>query len=814
MIFNELKKHANERYPALLMDHVSSRYARKRIRTVLMLLLIVFFGMIILEPTIGNQFLTDLKFEFRALFFISFILWLLFYLYEAMYLSYYFRDGIVSFEVSKLAHNTPIDDVTFGFLNSSVGKQTMIRLGISASEVEVFLKNRSTLVAVNEYSIILDEENSYITLSEYGRALLHYDIEFKSFLRDRGITAEIFKGSLGWIAYNERFYNEQDRWWSKDRLARIPSLGKNWSFGKVFLLEKYGHSIFNEQSYRNLGDVWKVYQKDVNMLEQILVKEVGSNAMLIAEDHATGMEIVSSLAREIVKGRVVPELESKRIFILDGASLVDRNGEKTAFENEFNNLLIQASNAGNVILVIPNVASLIENAQSINSDIADILNSALSSSRIQIITLSDTKGFHETVETDKDLMRHFEKVVVKGVSEEGTVNLLKIEANYIESKNRIFFTYQSLLAVALSAKRYFSEGILSHKSINLIHEVTSTITSRNKKELAVVRAEDVLRLIEVKTGIPQGKIKEEERNVLNNLEEHLHKRIIGQNLAITSISRSLKRARAGLNNPDRPIGSFLFMGPTGVGKTETTKALAEIYFESEENIMRIDMSEYTDAEALQKLIGSFQTEKVGRLSSILRENKYGVLLLDEFEKTTSEVMDLFLQIIDEGEFTDGRGEKINARNIIIIATSNAGSDKIYEATKEGQDVSLHSKEIIDSVIQDGIFKPELINRFDSVIVFHALTRDHLVKIAELMVYKLNRRLEKKGIVIKITPDLIDYLVNIGNDPKFGARQINRAIQDTIEQMIADAIIDGKVKGGDTISFQKDSQNKDLRLIYS
>jgi ATP-dependent Clp protease ATP-binding subunit ClpA len=248
------------------------------------------------------------------------------------------------------------------------------------------------------------------------------------------------------------------------------------------------------------------------------------------------------------------------------------------------------------------------------------------------------------------------------------------------------------------------------------------------------------------------------------------------------------------------MGSFLFLGPTGVGKTETTKALADAFFGGEGAIIRLDMSEYKTIDALERLIGNFAIGKPGVLTSMLRDKPYGVLLLDEFEKTSKDVMDLFLQILDEGIFSDMSGRKVNARNLIIIATSNAGSEMIWKIVKEKGENAINKDEIISYIVNQGIFKPELINRFDGAIIFKPLTRVYLAKIAELMMKKLNKRLVEKGLEVLITPELINALVERGTDPTFGARPMNRAIQDKIETMVADKILRGEAPAGTKIVF--------------
>ncbi|MCR4336425.1 MAG: AAA family ATPase, partial [Candidatus Omnitrophica bacterium] len=255
------------------------------------------------------------------------------------------------------------------------------------------------------------------------------------------------------------------------------------------------------------------------------------------------------------------------------------------------------------------------------------------------------------------------------------------------------------------------------------------------------------------------------------------------------------RARSDIENPDRPMGSFLFLGPTGVGKTETTKALAASFFGSEDTVIRLDMSEYQTSDALKRLIGSFEDNRPGVLSSKLREQSYGVLLLDEFEKTSREVLDLFLQILDEGFFSDSSGKRVNARNLIIIATSNAGSDLIWNMMLEGKGLMEEKDKIVNEIINRGLFKPELLNRFDGVILFHPLTAEDLKKIAGFMLVKLQKRLATKGIELVINDALLKAVTRAGTDPQFGARPMNRAIQEKVEQVIAKKMISGEVKAG-------------------
>ncbi len=783
MKFYELAQKVLEVYPALVLEKVFSSRFRKTFRKLLMVLLLGTFFVMIL-----NIF-PSYVFPIRGVLFILFSLWITFYLLEAMFYSYYFsKNNSVEFDLAKIIFETTTDDVTKFFLNSEIGQFVMTRLGVSQREVKRFLTERKNLVSRDEFMIIENDNDPVISISEYARSIIHFDIEFSNFLKSFGVDANIWKGAIDWVSQNQKIVLERSAWWHKDRLSRVPSIGRDWAYGQVYTLEKYAHPISSETVFQTISGKMTLFEEDVNSLERILAKQSGANILLIANETMLAMQWVSALGKEIENGTVRSEVEGKKVYVLDTDSIISSMREKVDLEAELNNVFAQIIRAENVILVIKDLPYFIMSANSLDVDAKNLLVNSLSSERMQVIAVSNKNQYHETVETSHDLTRYFEKIVVPDLGRDSIVQVINNEANIIESNMPVFFTYQSLLAVVKSAERFFADDDLYDKSVDLLGEVASA--SVDGKKIKIITKEKVEEIVEKRTGIPQGEIKEDEKDKLNNLENILHKRIVGQDFAINSISSAIRRSRAGLNDSKRPTGSFLFLGPTGVGKTETTKALAEVFFGSEDKIIRIDMSEYSSENALEKLMKT--------LSSKLKESQYGVLLLDEFEKSSREVHDLFLQILDEGYFTDTRGERVNARNLIIIATSNAGSSLIYESIKDDHNVILNQQEIVDQIIKEGIFRPELLNRFDGAIVFHPLDQLALKQVVKLILNSLNKRLSDKNLSIDITDELVSYLVKIGIDPKFGARAVKRTIQDVVEKKVADAIIKGEISNGDKI----------------
>jgi ATP-dependent Clp protease ATP-binding subunit ClpC len=787
MNYYQIQDYRSDIYPALVLGRVFSEKTRKNIRKFLRIITLLAFLTCIIP---ANIFLENI-FLCRAIFVFAGTQYIIFILLEIMYRSYYFEKNKIDIRVLRILNSkNKTEDLTTIFLKHELGQYTLYRLGFSQSDIDEFIKNKTDIVTRKEFEII-ENPDSEVSFAEFGFSLAHFDSDLSDLLRKNGISIIDFKQTLEWVARMDQLVKEQSRWWTKDNLMRIPSLGKNLAFGQVYNLETFGHIIYRDTSYIQLGDKWRIYKKSVNKIEAVLAKSVGGNILLTAHESYLTMDAIASFAKEIQQGTVLSIIENKRVYVLDVNTLIASYDQKSEFESIFQNVLAEAASAGNVILVIPNFSDFVENTRSLEIDVKDSIKEALNSSSLQIIVTSSERAFHEVLETDIDFMTHFEKINLDESDEYQAISILQHEVLYVEHREKVFFTYQAVKRIVESADRYFSDSSLLDKSVDILYEIVPTV---KKEGESVITKDHVDALVTSKTGITLGKISQDESKKLSHIQEKMKEKVIGQDRAVEAVCDAMLRARTGLANPKRPLASFLFVGPTGVGKTETAKTLAELFFMDEENMLRSDMSEYSDEDAVNRMIGD--AGQIGIFASKVRERGHGVLLLDEFEKASQRVHDLFLQIIDEGFFTDGRGEKVVMRNFIIIATSNAGSD--FFIAHENKVVE--KQEVIDFIISKHVLRTELINRFDDVIVFEQLTQSTLSHIAHLAVKKLIDRLDKRSITLKETESLIQYLIQKGTNPLFGAREINRVITKDLESKIAQALILGDLFEGDTISF--------------
>ncbi len=681
-------------------------------------------------------------------------------------------------------------DVAEAFCTSLLGSISLFRAGLSQTAIDEYL--RSARQQITAEMVILPEEEIF-SLIGLGKYLLKHDLGFKLMFEHAGIQEETFIGSLRWVIGTNHQQKRKARWWSKDNLSQTKGIGREWAYGTAYLLDKFSRDIRTSAVFSTLSADTPFAQEKIIQIEASLARAQSSNVLIIGEAGVGKIDLVMEVQKRMQTGKSIDAIAGQQMIVLDTNRLFATHKDKQELELTILGMFDEATRAGNIIIVIENLSTFIREAESMGVFIPELIDQYLSIPQIHVIATDTPGAYHTHLETLGAFARRFEEILIDKPSLESTTRLLQSIALNNEAKYKTLFTYSGLNAISVAADRYIVEGVMPDKAIELLVDVASAASQR---KTAVITEDFVYQIVSEKTGVPAGPIQDSERDMLLHLEDKLHQQVIGQEAALSAIARTMRRARAGIQSAEKPIGSFLFLGPTGVGKTETAKALANIFFGGEGKMQRIDMSEFSGDDALEKLIGDGET--AGILPTMLREHPYSVILLDEFEKARQPVHDIFLQVLDEGMFTDSRGTRVNARNTIIIATSNAGSKLILRTVQQRKELSALAQEIIDSIVRDGIYRPELINRFDSTIIFEPLSVGQQTEVAELMLGGLHARVKEKGYEISVGADLLNILVEKGYNPEYGARPMQRVLQDVIEEKIAQKIISGEVKKGDSI----------------
>lgn len=602
---------------------------------------------------------------------------------------------------------------------------------------------------------------------------------------------------------------------------------------------------------------------------QILSRRTKNNPVLIGEPGVGKTAIAEGLAQEMVAGTVPAELANKRLMVLDMGSLVAGTKYRGEFENRLKKVIDEIQADGHVILFIDELHTLIGAGGAEGAiDASNILKPALARGELQTIGATTLDEYQKYIESDAALERRFATVQVDEPTPEESLAILKGLRPRYEAHHHVKITDEALEQAVKLSDRYISDRFLPDKAIDLMDEAAAMVRInaeekktckpsldeqiaelQSAKEAAIeqqdfdraadlreqelslrakqeqqadrvserqaeqhyrlkVTGEDVAKVVAEWTGVPLTQLKRSESDRLINLEKVLHKRVIGQNEAVDAVAKAIRRARSGLKNPNRPIGSFMFLGPTGVGKTELAKALAEAMFGSEDNMIRIDMSEYMEKFSTSRLIGAAPGyvgyDEGGQLTEKVRQHPYSVVLLDEAEKAHPDVFNLLLQVLDDGYLTDSKGRRVDFRNTIIIMTSNLGATQLQDEKEVGfgaRDMSQDYNAMAGAIRQQLKlhFRPEFLNRIDETIIFHSLNKQELHQIVKLMTNELRDRVAEQEISLKVTPAAVDLIAAVGYDPEYGARPLRRAIQDKIEDRLSTALIDGEIKPGDTVT---------------
>jgi ATP-dependent Clp protease ATP-binding subunit ClpC len=565
---------------------------------------------------------------------------------------------------------------------------------------------------------------------------------------------------------------------------------------------------------------------EVRRVLQIITRKNKNNPVLIGEAGVGKTAVVFGLAQRIAEGKVPEMLQNKRLLDLSLSSMVAGAKHRGEFEERLQAIIKEVAENPDIILFIDEIHTLVGAGDSKGGmDAGNILKPMLARGEFPVIGATTTDEYHKSIEADPALERRFQPVLVSEPSEEDTLAILKGLQDRYEKHHGVKFTDKALLAAVKLSVRYLPDRNLPDKAIDLIDESAAKIKMRSvsisdSNTLAIEVTEDVVaEVVSLWTGIPVSKLTSEEKERLLQMEEYLTRRVIGQNEAIKIVSQTIRMVRMGLGNPNRPSGIFLFLGPTGVGKTELAKTLADFLFGSEKEMVRLDMSEFMEKHAISRLIGSppgyVGHEEEGQLTKAVRTKPYSVVLLDEIEKAHPEVFDLFLQVFDDGRLTDSKGRTVNFTNSIIILTSNIGTSKVDE---NGNTILIDTD---NPATREGIFqelrksfRPEFLNRIDEIIIFNPLGRESLNQIITLSVAEILKRIKDKGIALAFDQSAFDLFLRMGYNPAYGARPLKRAIQTHLSKPLAEKMLtlgegfSGTVK----VSALPDAENLDFEII--
>lgn len=644
-------------------------------------------------------------------------------------------------------------------------------------------------------------------------------------------------------------------------------------------LEQFGRDLTRDAHEKRLDPVVG-RETEIQRVIQVLSRRTKNNPCLIGEPGVGKTAIIEAIAQRIEAGEVPETMLDKRIFILDLTSTVAGSKYRGEFEERIKRIINEVQAAGNIILFIDEIHTIIGAGSAEGSmDASNILKPSLARGQIQIIGATTINEYRKNIEKDAALERRFQPIMVDEPSVEDTITILNGLKDTYEKYHNVVISEEGIDAAAKLSERYINDRYLPDKAIDLIDEACAkarlkgtpktkaVINAENNVELYTNMLEDSIKKGDFKTGseakinldkamtkldkvtekwntnkyenkpvigeskiaevvsmwtrIPVSKLTKDESKRLIKLEEVLHKRVVGQDEAVKAVAKAVRRGRVGLKDPNRPIGSFLFLGPTGVGKTELSKALAESVFGSEEAIIRVDMSEYMEKHSVSKMVGSppgyVGYDEGGQLSEKVRRNPYSVILFDEIEKAHPDVFNILLQVLDDGHITDSKGRKVSFKNTILIMTSNAGASRIMEPKKLGFNSEENEKQDYEkmkaNVMEDvkRIFRPEFINRIDDIIVFHSLGKNEVGKIVNIMLNQFKHRVkEQMDIDIRFADSAKKYITQEGYDKKYGARPLRRMIQNKIEDTLSDEILNGNVTNGDSITISV--RNKEVIIL--
>ena len=681
-----------------------------------------------------------------------------------------------------------------------------MRLGVSAKtfvgRVDLLIEERGkgAIPHVSEelkqilfkaYEEAYTGHQEYVGLPELLLCAIEESLKIRQILFELEVDERKLKNVIEWARIRERLYRQYMKLRSAASHHSKHGMDKAMTALATPYLNRFSEDMTLMAHYGNLE---QCVAREREIQDIYMAVEAGQhNIILVGEQGVGRKSIVEGIAQDMLREDVPKELKDKRLVRISVSALLAGASPSDAMER-FQNMLNEAARARNVVLFIHNVHELIgiSVGEAGSMDVAGALSEFLGGNHV--LTFATT--------TNEEYSRHFNgtalaslftKVEVPEMDEDQAIKVLESKVGSVEHRHNVFFSYDAIEKAVQLSMRYLREVLLPGNALEILNETASY--ARNKKGMnSLVSAEEVAVVISEKTKIPVTSVSGSEAEKLLRLEGEMHFRVVGQEEAVRSVANALRRARAEIRSQKRPIANFLFLGPTGVGKTELAKTIAEVYFGGENKMTRLDMSEYQDASSLHRLIGLPGEKGSGILTEAIKRTPFTLLLLDEVEKADPNILNLFLQVMDDGRLTDSTGRVVDFTNVILIATSNAGTSYVQDQMSQGVSGDIIKEKLLHGELRQ-YFRPEFLNRFDGIILFKELTREDIKQVASMMLKHLAMEFEKKGIEFTVEDAALESLADVGFDPEFGARPMRRALQEKIENKLAELVLEKKLKPG-------------------
>lgn len=642
------------------------------------------------------------------------------------------------------------------------------------------------------------DRRKHVSVTEILLQAFLQDTRLQEMLDGLGFPKEQVVHVAEWIRLRDRLRDDRDRFLVLASLKPKTAMNRSMTARATPLLDRFSEDL--TLAARN-GFLPPLIGREREMGELLRAIEGGNGSVVLVGDAGVGKAaLVEGLARRMVEEDVPPQLFDRRLVSINVPQVVGAGDPSLASERLFS-VLQEVGLSGNIILVLHGVEALTGGAGQGPLDLAEAFSGELSKGYFIAIGTTTPGAYTQYIER-RSLGSKMTRVDVPELEREDAIRVCMAKSAGIEYRQKVYFSFAAIEKAVSLASRYLHDRAMPESALDVLREA-AVLARKTRGERAFVSAENVAQVVHDKANVPVEAVTQDESAKLLDLEERLHERVVGQDAAVTAVSQAMRRARAELREGKRPIANFLFMGPTGVGKTELSKALAAEYFGNEKAMVRVDMSEYQDAASVARMIGAAGDARGGLLTEAVRHNPFTIVLLDEVEKAHPDILNLFLQVMDDGRLTDGVGRTVDFTNVVLIATSNAGTSFIQDEVKKGTDLERIKVMLLEQQVK-GTFRPEFLNRFDAIIVFKPLTMDDVTQIAWLLLNAVGAQLQAtKGVTLRAEDAAVEKLAELGYDPSFGARPLRRVIQDRVETPLADIVLRKELKRRDTVVLKED-----------